>query len=538
MANSARNQAHIRLQQLVDDLGATLLEAITPTESLDTEVTGITIYDPHDELPICPGELVLGVGVATEAEINSLITRLGPAQAAALVIKTPGQPSNEIRDMTRRHGLPLLGLARGASWFHVAVLLQTLLERWPAIDNDPHGNSAVEDLFAFANAVSALVDAPITIEDHTSRVLAYSGRQDEADHERIETVLRRHVPQQARRMLEERGVFRDLARNREPIYVPGFDDNMLPRVAVAIRAGEEILGSLWAVVRQPLPDERMQTFADAAELAALHILRQRSALDLGRRLNADLLQTVLDGGPGAIEAANRLGLRDGPLCVLASQPLGVKGAEFEMDSQRLAISLALHLTAIHPRSAVAGIGGLVYAVISVSGRGTPEQAIRRIQATAADFVSRMGSRAPVVIGIGALVPARLEISRSRAEAERTVRVLRDAKRAGVACYDDVYLETVLNQLGDVLTDEQTQAYGPVARLLDYDAANGTELTPSLSAYLDAFGDVIAAAAAVKVHPNTFRYRLRRIQEIGDIDLSDPRTRLAALVQLSTLRRLE
>jgi DNA-binding PucR family transcriptional regulator len=43
--------------------------------------------------------------------------------------------------------------------------------------------------------------------------------------------------------------------------------------------------------------------------------------------------------------------------------------------------------------------------------------------------------------------------------------------------------------------------------------------------------VIAAAGAVYVHPNTFRYRLRRLAEVGALDLDDPEARFAAMLQL-------
>jgi hypothetical protein len=529
-----KSLTRIRLQRLVDDLGSTLLKIVEPAGALDTDVTGVTIFDPHDEPPVCAGELVLGVGLRDETQTSEVIARLAPAKAAALVVK--GNVSLALRERAWDQGVPLIALTPSASWFHLAVLLQALLERWLVIDGDQHGTSSAGDLFAFANAVSTLVDAPITVEDQASRVLAFSGRQEEADPGRIETVLGRRMPQGTRRMLQESGVFRELHRSRDPIYVPGPDESVLPRVAVAIRAGEEVLGSLWAVVREPWPEDRMRALATAADMAALHLLRRRSALDLERRLNAELLQAVFDGGQDAVEAASRLGLREGSLCVLAGQPLGVESADHELASRHLAISLSLHLRAIHPRSAVAWFGGFVYAVISVAGCGTQEQALRRVHATASDFVSRMGDRNPAVIGVGGPVPTRSLLGRARAEAESTVRVLREGGRGGAACFDDVFLETVLDKLDDVLAGEDQRPRGPVARLLAYDEANGADLTTSLRAYLDAFGDVIAAAAVTGVHPNTFRYRLRRIREVGDLDLDDPRSRLAALVQLATLQR--
>ncbi len=73
--------------------------------------------------------------------------------------------------------------------------------------------------------------------------------------------------------------------------------------------------------------------------------------------------------------------------------------------------------------------------------------------------------------------------------------------------------------------------GPLARLLEYDAQHGSALVATLAAWLDAFGDVIAAADSMFVHPNTFRYRLRRLTEVGELDLADPEQRFALMLQL-------
>ena len=526
----------IQLRRLVDDLGTTLLEVIETPGPLDAEVTGVAIFDAHDDLLVSPGELLLGVGVATESEMTALIERLGKVRAAALVVKAPEAVSAGLRETVRVHGVPLLGLTRAASWFQVTVLLRTLLDRWTAISDDDLAGSPAGDLFAFANAISALVDGPVTVEDRSSRVLAFSGGQEEADTGRIETILGRQVPQRYRQMLEERGIFRELYRSRRPVYMPGLDSQMLPRVAVAVHAGQEVLGSLWVAVKGPLSDERMQALIEAAGLAALHMLHQRNSTDLVRQLSADLVESVLAGGAAAHQAAIRLGLPTGPLCVLACQPLGVQGAGLEAASQRLADALTLHLGAIHAGAVIARIGRLVYAVVP-AGHCDPDEAAQRICSLAASFVARIGSRDPVVIGVGGPAQSLPGLERARAEAERTVRVLRDTSPCGRAArLDDVYLEAVLDRLGEVLDEDDNRSYGPIARLISYDAENGTELTGSLRAYLEELGDVSHAAAAVHVHPNTFRYRLRRIWEVSGLDLDDSRARLAALVQLSAIRR--
>ena len=138
-------------------------------------------------------------------------------------------------------------LTRGASWAQLAALLRSLLAEGDvgvAAEPEMLGGMPAGDLFALANAVAALLDAPVTIEDRNSRVLAFSGRQDEADPSRVETILGRQVPERYARMLVERGVFGELNRSDRPVYIDSLpaEGVLMPRVAVAVRAGDEMLG--------------------------------------------------------------------------------------------------------------------------------------------------------------------------------------------------------------------------------------------------------------------------------------------------------
>ena len=46
----------------------------------------------------------------------------------------------------------------------------------------------------------------------------------------------------------------------------------------------------------------------------------------------------------------------------------------------------------------------------------------------------------------------------------------------------------------------------------------------------------SAAAATFVHPNTLRYRLRRLAEVSGLELADPEQRFAAMLELRMLTR--
>src|SRR3546814_12828151 len=115
-----------------------------------------------------------------------------------------------------------------------------------------------------SDVCSSDLDAPVTIEDRSSRVLAFSGRQDEADPSRIETIIGRQVPDRYANALADLGVFRDLYRSRQPVVVDPvrLDENVTTqRVAIAVRAGDEVLGSFWAAMDGPVTPARGETTA-------------------------------------------------------------------------------------------------------------------------------------------------------------------------------------------------------------------------------------------------------------------------------------
>ncbi|MFJ8822140.1 PucR family transcriptional regulator [Streptomyces sp. NPDC102467] len=553
--------AHPRasLRRVLDDLGSTLLDLVLGDPDRADDIGGVVIHDPLDE-PVPPRQaLVLGVAVHTPAQIAELLDALGKHGAAGLVVRSPVAVDAGVTEAVARSGVALLGLTRGATWAQLAAMVRSLIAEGDIGEpgQETLGGVPSGDLFALANAIAALLDAPVTIEDRSWRVLAFSGRQDEADPFRVETILGRQVPERFTRSMEERGVFQDLYRNDRAVYVDPLVDAAadagaaatdavvsLPRVALAVRAGDEILGSIWAAVRGPLSAERDRALGDAAKLVALHLLRQRAGADVERRLRADLVGTALEGGPGVAEAVARLGLAEQPGVVLALALAERPGeddsaawhARYVGERQRIADAFAMHLSAVHPRSAAALVGDVVYGVVPVpADQADAEERAARV---AAEFLARVGDRHLLLAGVGPVARDVAALPLSRACADRALRVLRAGPGAGpVARLSDVLVDSLLLELSDLIAERGDPPSGPVARIVAYDAAHHTRLVETLGAWLDAFGDVVTASAAVHVHPNTFRYRLRRLAEVGGLDLTDADARFAAMLQLRLWPRL-
>ncbi|MFE5170491.1 PucR family transcriptional regulator [Streptomyces sp. NPDC056634] len=536
-----------RLDSILSHLGGTLLEEVAGRTDPAVVVTDVVIDERHGDDPLRPGAVLLCAG-AGAGDIPAVIERAAAGNAAAVVLRGPLDLDGGARTAVENSGLVLLALTRGASWAHLVVLLRSLLAGSiiGGAGEELLAGFPAGDSFALANAIGALLDAPITIEDRDSQVLAFSGRQDEADRTRIQTVLGRVVPQHARHAQERAGVFKRLYASEKPIFVdtPLIEGVAgLPRVAMAVRAGDRILGSIWVAVPSPLGPEKEQMLVDAARVVALHLLRHRVGVDVDRQIRADLIATALAEGPATPEAIERLRLARRPVTVMAmavseTAATSTPGAPTSRQLlERTADALSFHLSVVIPGSVAALVGDVCYAIVPSSAPNTddlPEKA----QSAARDFLHRApDGLTGVVLGIGRAVDSArpADLARSRNDADRTLRVLRQRPGRRVARYSEVQVDALLLEIGDLLHNEGGLLDGPIQQLRAYDQENGTALVDTLTAWLDSLGNVLSASASLDVHPNTFRYRLRRAAEIAGMDLNDPEKRFAAMLELRVMR---
>lgn len=539
------------LARVLDDLGLTLLEVAHGRVNEKQIVGGVVIHDPVDE-PIYPEHaLVLGVAVHGSEALGALLSELADRSVGAVVVRSPVELTDEVRGIADKHGIVVLGLARGATWTQLAALLRSLLAEDDIGDThvDSLGGMPSGDLFAVANAISSLLGAPVTIEDRSSRVLAFSGRQEEADSARAETIIGRRVPDRYMERLIKRGVFRDLYRSDQPVVIDSIefaDDRSTQRVAIGVRAGDEVLGSIWAAMDGPLTEDRTTTLRDAAKLVALHLLRVRAGADVQRRLRAELVSTAIEGGSGASEALSRLNLSGQPVCVVAAvltetEQSTAEGADQALmaERERFADALAVHLSAMRPGSAVALLGDTAYGILPEPNDRAGAHAV----ATMEDFLDRVSGRMSAVIAVGPMATDMAGIARSRTSARRVLRALQEPgpTRLGpgesrVARLADVHATVLMLELKDLMVVRGDEFTGPVSRLLEHDKKHKGNLVDTLRAWFDHFGDVGQAAGTLFAHPNTFRYRLRRAVEISGIDLDDADDRFAAMLQLRLLDR--
>jgi DNA-binding PucR family transcriptional regulator len=537
------------LRQLLDALGEPLVEVLVAPAGLDVPIDGVAIVDPEDD-PADPdhhpAQLVLVIGARGRAAVAP-VRAAARRGAAAVAVKTGRQEAEDLRAAAAETGVALLAVRPDVRWEHLELLVRDVVGDGGPLDDDDPG-----DLFSLAQTVALLTRGIVSIEDTASRVLAYSRSDDDTaqvDELRRLSILGWQGPPAYLRMLREWGVFDRLRTGEEVVPVDEHAElGIRRRLAVGIHAGHRWLGTIWVQEGAvPFAERAPHVLVGAARVAAGHLVRRRSRQAPGSRWSRDLAVGLLHGRVSPHLAAGAFGLDEHAPAVVAGFALArdVPGAGAGADRAVLGLAELADVVAVHAATYRRGAltvadGARVYAVLPAvpapagrrAGPGTgTDRAEPALRAMCEQVVLTTARRAEVRVqaGVGSSVAGLANLPTSRAEADRVLDTM--GPDLDVAVIGDLRAEVLLHQTLGLLQDSPDLHDPAVARLVAYDAEHGTELVGSVVAFLDAMGDVRAAADRLTVHPNTLRYRVRRATVVGGLQLGDPRARLIHHLQL-------
>ena len=523
------------LKGLLDHLGRDVVQVVVAPSGLDVLVGEPVIYDQGEHSAISRGSVLLAVGVrGGTAQGDGLLAAAAQVGATAVVFKT----TPDLAEAVRSAEVAVLAVPEEMTWTQLYALLN--LSRF-ATATGAAGIAGVPlgDLFALANAIAGVVGGAVTIEDPARRVLAYSTLGDQPiDAARRGSILGRQVPDSPgmrtlyRQMLSTPGVMTSDGATLGRILEI---HDVKSRSAIAIRAGNQAIGSIWVIHEDDrLDGEAEHALAEAARIAVPHVIQARSARDVERRLRAEMLLTVLEGRGSVEEAAARLGFAPAaPLTLVAFEIAGDEPGIDELLRERLVDLVVLQCEAAYRQTSAVALGQIVYALLQ--GDRPPEQQalVRVAEQVRTHAETRLGLA--LLAAAGPAVDGLRDVPRARRDAERVLAVLRaDPRGRTVASTEDVRSEVVLRELKELSLDHPGLTRGKLERVLAHDETHSATYAPTLRAYLDCFGDVPRAAARISVHPNTFRYRLRRLVELFELDLGDPEERIVLELQLRLL----
>lgn len=516
------------LGDILARLGSSMLTLVYSPGDVETLVAESVLHDVSEPVPMAPHGVLLAVGGRPgDPSTRDVIDTAARHGFGTVVMKARGEPLEPVIDVCAEASMTLLVAPDELSWRHLDAMLSAAMSVVSST-NEVYAASRLGDLFGLANAIASWVGGAITIEDHKCKVLAYSNIPGQhIDEVRTQTILGRRAPDRPHNSEEYDRVY----RNNGTVRFSLDDQNHTDRLAVAVRAGDAVIGSIWALDgTPPLRPDAEGLLEEAARVAALYILTAQSRQDLERQYRAEILRGLLTGGPVGSVAGTQLGLdRDTPTRVFALAHTH-SDAEAALTAGRLVDLVSLHCHSWHPRALCAVMDGVLYGLLP-----DPTEEDDRSLLDFGDKVVAAVSETlhiDVCVAIGPRVSALAGVPQSRDLADQTLKLLslhpdRGPVATAAMLRSAIYLSDMIEQ--GLARDERLLP--PITQMIEHDAEQGTDYVATLMAYFDAFGNISAAAQQLVVHENTVRYRLQRAVELFNLDLDDPDERLVMWLQL-------
>ncbi|MBX7432514.1 helix-turn-helix domain-containing protein [Mycobacterium sp. Y57] len=526
MAHSA---AGLSLGQLLLALDRTMVTLVEAPRGLDMPVSSVALVDADDVrlgLSVGPGsaDLFFLLGVADTEAVGWLEQHAG--RPAAVFVKEPTQAAV---DRAVALGTAVVAVEPRARWEHLYRLVNHAFEHHRD-RSDPLRDSGT-DLFGLAQSIADRTRGMICIEDADSHMLAYSASSDEADELRRLTILGRAGPPEHLEWIGQWGIFDALRSGTDVVRVDERPElGLRPRLAVGIhlpagdgRRGPSFAGTIWLQQgSSPLADDADEILRGGAVLAA----RIMSRLAAAPSQHAARVQQLLGLGPAetgdVVALAGELGI---PVDARAAL-VGFRGIGMPVPSDVIALSAS----AFRADAQVALTGDRVYALLPKVASAASVTSWARGVVSALHRELGLDARAVTaapLAGLAGAAPARAEVDRVFDSAER-----HPAAIGRVTSLDEARTTVLLDEIVSQVA-AQPGLVDPRVRLLrDRDPV----LADTLHAYLDGFGDIAAVARRLHVHPNTVRYRIRRIEKLMSTSLEDPDDRLVLALSLRATER--
>jgi DNA-binding PucR family transcriptional regulator len=207
--------------------------------------------------------------------------------------------------------------------------------------------------------------------------------------------------------------------------------------------------------------------------------------------------------------------------------IGWDAADGSPRQARIADVIALSASAFRRDAQVASNGARTYVLLPQTQNRSVASWVRGTIAamrTELGVQLRAAIAAPVA-GLAGAGAARIEVDRVLDSAER-----HPISFGQVTSLADARTTVLLDEIVTLIGGDERLIDPRIVALRDDEPV----LAETLRTYLDAFGDIAAAAQALRVHPNTVRYRVRRIEKSLSTSLADPEVRLLFSLGLRVL----
>ncbi|WP_406502525.1 PucR family transcriptional regulator [Streptomyces sp. NBC_01602] len=391
------------------------------------------------------------------------------------------------------------------------------------------------ELQLVADALAARLSRSVAVDDPGLCLLAHTEHTGEVDRQRIESILRRQASPEATAFSHRLGAADSLDVFIEP-PAPEIGST-IGRIGMPVRYEGRLLGFIWLLESEgPLTDTVADALRTAAGDAGAILYREHLLGELGRRRERELVHDLLADDPALRGKAAEQAIQEGHLVAGPAVALVVTleppNTATPADRHRLGIALGLdHVRRRVPAGHLAlHLDRPDHGVLIVTGPHSPPQTLGgHLHERVAAGAGLAGEHCWV--GIGGPQAALADVHASYTEALRAARTAQNTRIIGqVVRHDQLGVYRLLTELPANLLRHSLPP--GLDRLREHGNAS---LIHTLEAFLDNAGHVSRTAEQLHISRATLYYRLRRIEEVADINLDNGDDRLAVHIGLKASR---
>ncbi|MDO9535782.1 MAG: GAF domain-containing protein [Bacillota bacterium] len=386
---------------------------------------------------------------------------------------------------------------------------------------------------AVANTLFKLIRCPVIVLDKYFKRLVYSiGTDSMVDDFYINRISHIVDIDEVKASLEEVRIKKNY-RIFPPLPQYGLKR---PTLFAPIVGSDGVEGYTIVVLKDREPNELdIVAIEHATSVFALEMVKKKIVYEVEKKLKGDYLDDLLTGKYNneeeVLERVNYLGfdLSQPNHQVMVVKINYVKDNIHEMKKNKIKNSILELIDNLIKKKAPSCIavtkGELIVLISNVNDICTPFDLANALY----NMINDICGTVKVNIGIGSDVYKLEDFHISYEEAKRSSIVLsKYSKNGGVILYKDLGVYTLLGQIGskDLLETYVNNSFGA---LIIYDKKKNTNFVDTLKIYLENNTNIQQTSRDLFLHANSLNYRIKRIQEVLNVDLKKSDERLKLLV---------
>ncbi|MCA0385187.1 MAG: PucR family transcriptional regulator ligand-binding domain-containing protein [Firmicutes bacterium] len=535
-------------------------EVISGFNGLNRSVTKVNVMEVPDIMPwLQPGEFLMTTAYSIKDNVERLgemIPKMNSIGVVGMAIKMKRYieelPASVI-ELSNKLGFPIISIPQEVSFSDlITAVLTTIVNNQASllVQIDQFNNRLKEimlkggDLQEIATMIHQVVDAPVAITEELFKeyTLVCEPGLEIALTDLIES-MRTTKQGKFKRVYQSQGI---------EAYTDVIFDIEVKRLMIPIYSGDVLYGHviIWNI-DEKVAEKTLFMIEAAASLIALHSAKKLSIYENENKHKIEFIEELLSDQEShrirAIEKLNYFEFNKTKAygVVLAKVQDNATEVRMTPNNSQIIKQMNAKLVSVVERMQRYHKGELIYGnksdrVIFMIGFDPfmNQELVKgeMIQFTKdfVNFAKLEGLESKLLVGMGRVYKEIHSLYKSRLEAERAIQKLSlGNQKERMLHFDDLGIYRILSN--ETIQPELVQFFMEIlGDIVKYDREKDAELLNTLKMYYKCGCNLKKVSEEMFTHYNTVIYRMQRIKEIGNIDLSDQNVSLNVHIALKIL----